>query len=50
MYASRYHCDMAIQIRKYKTLVELVKEPIMEGEVYMALNVNPLTHYEPTAS
>ena len=38
---------MVIQVRKYQTIKELVKKPIMDGEMYMALKIDLQGHFEP---
>ena len=39
---------MVIQVRKYASLRDIIRKPIMESEKYLALRVDPLGHFEPT--
>ena len=47
MFASRYHADMVVQVRKYDSIRELVKRPVMEGELFVAFKPDLAAHYEP---
>ena len=47
IFASRYHADMVVQVRKYDSIREMVKQPMMEGEIYVAFKPDLAAHYEP---
>ena len=47
MFASRYHADMVVQVRKYDSVRDLVKQPVMEGELFVAFQPDLAAHYEP---
>ena len=45
--ASVYKADMAIRVTRYKSMPQLLGEPLMKGKDFMALQVDALTHYDP---
>ena len=48
MFTEQYGADMVIQVRKYASLKDLIRKPVMESEKYLAMRVNLDGHFEPT--